>query len=1195
MKLRLRPILWSLVAFALTGVVIVYFYLFWWGGIEGVVARQLDKLNLSQYKLDLRIGEMRGGVLADIELTDIEVFYRDSATAYRLVDLRHATIKYSLLNLITEDFVSSLASFDTLDLTLRQDSSGNWLLPSATQAGDTEESQPDKADTEGFAATIRELQLNHVTLTIARPADTLRFLDFALQAAMQIDRGLISLDLQRMSFVTEDERYRLNSAEGKLAYDHGMVVMKDLSIVSNQTRLKLSGHGNLHQPVAFRVDFNADNVDVPEITGHFTKPIPGRLNLYGELMYHDGALDGSAHVAGDFSIFAFENTFMEFTLEDRLLAFDTLYGTILGRCAIDGHGFLDLGTKPEPYRLEANIRGFDLQQLVPHAMPSYLNGYIDLRGTALNTEDLQLRIDTRLYESTFDEYPIHEAEGELLVTTRDLMFVDPFRISWFENEFLVNGLLEYSDEIDLEVDCNLGNLDRYRNKLFISEPAGYATARATLSGSTADPDLTGSLVSDSLWIYGLYSSDFSASVDIDRFLNARKGKVSVQSRGGTVYDLKYDSLLAKMNTDSNLVYITGLSVTSKHADLSGTAIFDSEREPNRLWIDSVDIQLLDRSFYNQSRIVLDIDSTAFAIREGALGNERSRLSANGLVGFDQTMDLVLSIDNVAIKPWMTLLTDSLVLAGDLSCDASLRGSFDSPQFVLNGGIDSMVYKDIYLGELSAQLDYVDRVLQIDSLMIESLEGYYQATGQLPVDLAFSSDIVSRFPDESMSVSMKASDNRFDLVMSVLPDVEQMQGHFEADFRLFGRPDEPQLEGQAYIVGDSVNGQWVPAELKYFDLVDPFYADSFGVYMENNHIIIEDGQVYVRDRTKGGRPSYARIDGDLTLLSLNNIDYNLDITIPRGFPFRYELEDVEGRFLGNLHVEGSSPPTVYGDLTLISMEYRVEFATEEQGSPVMAQLSSEDSWNLNITVDILSNYWIKNEDIDAEFAGEITVQREAGRYRLFGELEIIRGKGFLFDKTFRIESGSYVTFQGAASFNPMLDIYATTYITGVRPAAGEEEPVTERIEIPVHVAGTLEEPEINPGEGSEFSREDLLPLIVANYSTSENLETSGQFGQRLSGLISSEMSRIGSRQLSQLGVETFEIDATPEGELDPLKAKITLGFYTTPNLYVYGRSGISGQTGQEVGFEYRFSKSLILEGRRDEDELYHINLKAHLEF
>jgi len=78
------------------------------------------------------------------------------------------------------------------------------------------------------------------------------------------------------------------------------------------------------------------------------------------------------------------------------------------------------------------------------------------------------------------------------------------------------------------------------------------------------------------------------------------------------------------------------------------------------------------------------------------------------------------------------------------------------------------------------------------------------------------------------------------------------------------------------------------------------------------------------------------------------------------------------------------------------------------------------------------------------------------------------------------------------------------------------------------------------------------------------------------------------------VETFEIDPVYGGQLDPWNAWVTLGSYFGP-FYVYGRSTLAGQTRQEAGFEYRYSKTLLFEGSRDENELYHLNLRLHWEF
>jgi len=170
--------------------------------------------------------------------------------------------------------------------------------------------------------------------------------------------------------------------------------------------------------------------------------------------------------------------------------------------------------------------------------------------------------------------------------------------------------------------------------------------------------------------------------------------------------------------------------------------------------------------------------------------------------------------------------------------------------------------------------------------------------------------------------------------------------------------------------------------------------------------------------------------------------------------------------------------------------------------------------------------------------------------------------------------------------------AHTRIPGVQ-FAEEDRPRTT--ELSIHVTGTLEEPEFNTLEGdTTFTREDILPLIVANtYAGKAN--GSGRFEQRLTELVSSQVARIGSRQLSRIGVETFEIEPGYGGTAELSSTRVTLGRYIGPNLYIFGQSTISGQSGQARGFEYRFNRSLRLEGRRDEEELYHLNLNLHWEF
>lgn len=211
------------------------------------------------------------------------------------------------------------------------------------------------------------------------------------------------------------------------------------------------------------------------------------------------------------------------------------------------------------------------------------------------------------------------------------------------------------------------------------------------------------------------------------------------------------------------------------------------------------------------------------------------------------------------------------------------------------------------------------------------------------------------------------------------------------------------------------------------------------------------------------------------------------------------------------------------------------------------------------------------------------------------MEILRGKGYLFDKTFRISTDSAtVTFGDIELFNPSLDIWATARIPLARTSADEKR----YEDLKVHVTGTLDNPEftffLSGQEDTPVGYDAIVPLIVANYYG--DASTSGAFEERLSQLVSSQVSQIGTRKL---GVETFEIDPTYEGYLNLAQTRVTVGKYAGPNLYLWGRSSVEFQQLPAAGFEYRVSRNLMFEGYRDDDpiqgETYRLNLRMHWEF
>ncbi len=1158
----------------------LYLYFFVFGGLERLVNVRLASLLERKYDLRITVGDVRGSLFSGIVLKDVVIRRNDGGLTPPLLTLSTAATAYSLSNLWQHRYLFDYLYLDSAVITILRDSTGNYLLPRLSSSSKSKE----QASPVEFL--IEDVGLSSTTLNLISPGDTLRLTRLNLSAAVGGRDNTYAVDLKHLSFESSDRRLALTSASGKATYAEKMIVLSDCTVLKDDTRLKLKGNILLRDTPTGNLTFSLDNFNLAD-TRAFTKTkLTGVIDANGDISFSGKKIAGSVDVAGEFLEKNVENVSAKFSFDGAHLVVDTLFGTILENCTIDGNGEIDFSAPVEHYSLNAELTNFNLNKLVPNTFESDLTGSLALTGQSFRNDRLTLHLQTSLHESSFDEYPLHEAEGSLLITTDSLCFADSFRINYFENVFFLSGCIEYSDSINLTVTAELNNLDRYRGKLFIDQPGGRGHAEATISGRTADPDLRGMFVSDSLWLYGLFSQNFAASVELERFLTGKHGSVEAFFFDGTAWSQPYDSGYTFLLVDSTVVTIDTFSMSNPYTHLVGKGRFDYGVTPMAMTIDTLTLTLFDQVFYNREALQIAIDSAGFHFLRSEISDGFARLSVSGRVNYDESMDINTSLKRIPVKPWLSLYDTSLAISGILSCDAHIEGTFLKPRFSLLGTVDSLTYQDLLLGNVVADLSYEQRRLSLDSVLILSETGTYHAQGSFYVDLAFTSEVVDRFPDLPMDIHFTATDSSFDLVSFLMPSVEQLNGDFFADILLTGTPQSPHLEGEAYIKN---------ARLKYFELEYPLYADSAGVTMKDNKIIIDHIEAYTAGKKGHKRKSYAYIEGEITVKSLDNFYYDLDITLPKEFPFSYELDDIRGVVEGELHVEGDTPPLVTGDLTITSMKYLVNFASEDEGSPLMHALSGENPWDLNINIDVLANYWIKNDDIDAEFSGQINLIREKGVYRFIGEMEILRGRGFLFDKTFRLEPGSKVIFEGNPEINPRLDITGCTRIAGTRHALDETTETTESLQLCIHVTGTLEEPDIRPAEGSGFAREDILPILAANYYSSDSISSSTQFEQRLSGLVSSQISQIGARHLGHLGVETFEIDPIYNEKNNPFQAWITVGFYTAPNLYVYGRSTLSGQTRQEVGFEYRFSKAFLIEGLRDEQELYHLALKLHWEF
>ncbi|MCH9023811.1 MAG: translocation/assembly module TamB domain-containing protein [candidate division Zixibacteria bacterium] len=1162
----------------------VYLYLFQAGGLESIVSKKIQDLVSDKYGLNISIGNIGGDIVSGVVIKDVRVNFSDSLGQIELLVIPKLLARYSLRGLLSGDYDFELIEIDSARIRLVESDSGKWRIPSFAS------DKPGGGGSGSSAAygLISKLQINNAIVVIEKRSDTLIFSEINLAASLMAQGNTYAANLSRLSLNSSREDYKLEYCSGKLTFANGLLSFQELSVGKGESRLRLSGTVDTRGFTA-QFSFAADNLDIAEISAYAGLNLKGKIDLNGTFDIGNSGMKASLDLAGTFQIAEFKNIHIDMRYSEGIVNLDTVYGTIFDHCSVDGSGNLDLTGEVEKYTIVAAIRGFNLKSLVKNGFESDLSGDIRLSGSSFKNRDLRLDIDAALYESSFNGYQLHSAIGSMVITTDSIEFLEPFAIKYFENEFRFNGMINYKDSLNIELTAQLQNLERYHDKLFIKRPAGRGFLTARVSGKTSDPDLWANFKSDSVWIYDLYSERFSATVNIKSFLKSKQGDIEVFTYSGSAWDVPVNKGYSFLKIDSNIVTIDSVYLENNYSSVHTSGVLDYESVPMSLELKALELQLFNQQFLNRGSINIDIDSLGFYFRQAAIANDEMLLSATGSISYVESMDIDFFFDELQISPWMKLAFEEDLLSGEASGRASMKGTFKQPIFDLNLTVDSLVFKGVHLGNLATDAQYGDELLAIDSIVLVSEQGRYFISGVVPINLSFSGATVKRLLDKPMHLSILATDKKFDLLTAMLPDIEQLEGDFVTDFKVFGTPNNPHLEGMAYIR---------QARLKYFDLEEYIYSDSVGVTMVDNRIVLDSIEAYAyRGNKKNSPKRYAELEGEIIVKALDNLYYDIYLTLPREFPFNYELADIRGSIEGEMHIQGDTPPIVTGDLALVAMRYAVNFAEPDEGSPIMMAFSEEGSWGLNLNIDILSNYWVKNDDIDAQFSGFINIIRENGREKLIGELEVVRGRGFLFDKIFRLEPGGTVIFDGGDSLNPRLNLVAYTRITSYTPSTFEGDQTSIQKILGIRISGTLDHPDISVTDDSEVSEDELLPALAGTEYGEGDISSFGSFGQRVSSVVATQVSKIGSKQFRQLGLETFEVDPSYyRGDLDLARTRFTLGFSPfDPNLYVYGKSALGSTTGQEIGFEYRRFKSFILEGRRDEEELYHLNLKLHWEF
>ncbi len=1147
------------IAFLLVIAVGLYVWLTESPWLKNRLAEQLNQILAVSTDLHIDIGEMSGGLVSGVQFDDVSIIVQRGLLRDTLAHVDRIEVEYDIRNLVPK---------------LRWINSVEIIHPVVWVPRDSIESLFRKA---GYESTEKvglggalELTVNSILVrdgSIWRDGDTVSLADsISINASFATEEGTWGLAIApsaAWSNVLGPVQF-----EGRLASHPSGIWCDSLRVQAGRSSFMLSGDLN-------HLQIRSSNLDLDQLSQVLPMKLTGQVELSGtiESNLDEKRASGVIRVGGTFQGYPLENLAIRFHADSTSVTLDSVDGIAAG-ARYRGMGMYSWSVHPPHWEYKGQVEGFDLSRLAEGVMPTQLSGHVDVKGIGVTNADLHVRAEVDLGPGRIRGLRIQSAHGWLGATVDSLWIAENFEAQWEGASLVGGGTIAFDDSIAISAAVRSSELHRLDTLVFVDSLGGSVEGYVYLSGLTQDPDLSAFVNSDSLRLFNLITNDFEARVFVPHFLSHPTGEIDARWGRASTWGVPTDSIELHGHLFGRRMDVDWARWYSPNVDVEGAGNLDWSTDTIPIALYPLTVRWENQTYSASDSVLVTVDSIGFLLSQFAFEGPLGILRATGRLGFDHRLALDFDVDRFRVaKVWGYLFPD-WELDGIVAARGQLRGNLVHPEFEIAGDLSELEFEGTLYGDLEAGLSYQDHKLQVEWAELDNQYFHASASGSLPLVMSFQPPSVT-VPEEPFSGRLEANGENLDPLSQFLPQtIESVHGHFSMQAGVAGTPRSPQFFGEASLTNGTI---------KAIEIVNPFEDVAIDVALRQDTVMVRHVNATLRDHDKSGKID---VTGMMRILSIKSFDYNLRV-VGKAVPVRLEYKDLFAISDLDLTVTGATPPKVAGSVRPSKIEDREPFS-EEETRPVY----DTTLWDWDIAVEMPEGgYSIRNEQIEAELSADLRILRENGRLSYVGTTEIVRGKVYLFDKVGRISSGT-LTFDDPTKPDPRLDLVVVFRIQQPRVETRTETVANPFVDLTLHIGGRASEPLIEPE--SPYTEQDVLLLLAAHTTSvaADSLGVTDPFTSRLkfaaTGLVFSEVERLAARKL---GLETLEINSGT----NPLDASITVGRYFSPQLYLYGTSPIDAGSGQEVGFEYRLSRRMFLEGNRDKQNLYRLNLHLNWEY
>lgn len=860
--------------------------------------------------------------------------------------------------------------------------------------------------------------------------------------------------------------------------------------------------------------------------------------------------------------------------------------------SLTGRGKLLLAEANPAYSINGRLENFDLSQFPGAAgLTSQVNLNYRLKGQGLSAGNLAADLVVHVLPSSLSQVPIDSAVLALKMSGQKVQIRD-FAIHSPLCKVAAQGVLSIKTDTHLKFEVEFKDFSVLSNTTPADSLWGKGVIRGRVEG-----------LMDSLTLH----SDFdfanvgTENLDIARLsasltgLLARAGNTfAIQGKvaGAEAYGM------AGLNSKISLQYAGGrtqfqIAVNQKDGvKAAARGNFTHLEDTYALDLEDLSCDYAGQNWRQLNEVAkIRYRNSELSVSQLLLGFEDQSLALFGRLDAKELNALTLQLTNIDVSKLSALFGYDNDYAGRLNFSAKLSGILKRPTLEGNFNLENGQYFSVPFKAFKGKLGYENNKL-FWKFLLSKAEGdsLLETSGHLPATLAFEPFGYKVFKDAPFEFKISTRGVDISFLQAFSKHAQNISGTLVADVVLSHTLNDIRGVGPVRLINGSFAVRELGTHYKRVNLV----------------LVLKGKQVLINDfRMRSGDGELRIVEGSLALSQENIENFKARLTA-RNFQLMHNKKmqasvdgyvDLHGsirapRFTGALTVNQARIyyPAWLQEETAVKLTESPFFvippdsmATDTSGAirfqkssaGAERQLSDTEFYkNLRgeLSISFPRNTWFRGEEANIEIEGDLELLKEGPDFVLYGSFSAVRGFYELLGNRFKITDGELV-FNGDPEPNPELSIEA---VHEFREQSGEG---AELHRIKVEVTGTQRYPKFKfTLDDQESEQKDILSYLLFgrsfdNLTLGQRNSVSNQTGieQRATGYLTGQIVRRLTRALGQeLSLDMIQIERGKSFA----DAKVRIGKYVTPDVFVIVSQDFGAEGSQKVEIEYEIPKKIL---------------------